>query len=223
MTEPAVTLGGGEAGETPRCSHDLQVAGVGLRLLVTRLLAVVVATLVLVSGSRWAVTGPHLVGQSLFALGSVLATCGFLGRLWALCYISGRKKRQLVTAGPYSMCRHPLYLFSLVGGIGLALATQRLTVALLYVAVVVWLPVVLRDEETFLAEHFADYAAYRRSVPALLPRRVPRLQTGSFELDTRDLHRGLLEIAGFLAVIPVLAIIPALQASGRLPFLFLLP
>lgn len=223
MIEPVVTSGGRETADTPPCAHAQQVAGIGMRLLVTRLLGLLVAALVLVSGSRWAVSGPHLVGHSLFALGAVLATCGFLGRLWALSHISGCKKRRLVTAGPYSMCRHPLYFFSLVGGFGLALATQRLTVALLCVAVAAWLPAVLRGEEAYLAQRFDDYPAYRRSVPALFPRHGPRRQAERVTLDPRDLRRGLLETAGFLAVLPALAVIQALQAGGQLPFLFLLP
>ena len=30
-----------------------------------------------------------------------------LGRLWALMYIAGNKKRELITTGPYSIMRHP--------------------------------------------------------------------------------------------------------------------
>jgi protein-S-isoprenylcysteine O-methyltransferase Ste14 len=36
-------------------------------------------------------------------------------RLWCSLYISGYKNSQLITSGPYSLCRNPLYFFSFVG------------------------------------------------------------------------------------------------------------
>src|SRR5438132_6969037 len=33
-------------------------------------------------------------------------------RLWAMLYVGGRKGTSLATAGPYAMCRHPLYVGS---------------------------------------------------------------------------------------------------------------
>ncbi len=42
------------------------------------------------------------------------------GRAWVLLYIGGRKNSELVTYGPYSITRNPLYVFSLTGITGVA-------------------------------------------------------------------------------------------------------
>jgi len=180
--------------------------------------------LVLVSASRWSVAGPALVGDALFAAGLLLVVVGFLGRLWTRCHIGGRKKRILVTTGPYALCRHPLYLFSLVGGFGLGLCTERLALAALALAAgLLSLPGAIRREESFLAARFGNHQEYRRKVPAILPRWPLRVGEEDLHLGDGELRRIVLEAAGFLAVPALLALVAGYQASGLLPHLFLLP
>ena len=47
-------------------------------------------------------------------LGFVLVVFGSFGRIWASLYIEGNKTKNLITAGPFSMVRNPLYFFSLI-------------------------------------------------------------------------------------------------------------
>ncbi|HET9766026.1 MAG TPA: isoprenylcysteine carboxylmethyltransferase family protein [Thermoanaerobaculia bacterium] len=198
-------------------------AGIRSRLLLTRLLGAFVLLLVLSSASRWTVRGPEPVGEWLFAAGVVLAVAGFAGRTWALCHIGGRKKRQLVRSGPYAVCRHPLYLFSFVGGLGLVLSTQRLTIAAIYVAgFALLMPVAIRREEAYLEREFDGYADYRASVRALLPRwRWARGEAGP--VDLRILGRGVVDAAAFLSPLWLLPLIAQLQQAGVMPFLLVLP
>jgi protein-S-isoprenylcysteine O-methyltransferase Ste14 len=42
-----------------------------------------------------------------------------LGRTWCSLDISGRKKRELVTVGPYALVRNPLYIFTLLEAFGI--------------------------------------------------------------------------------------------------------
>ena len=46
--------------------------------------------------------------------GFILVVFGCFGRIWASLYIEGNKTKNLITAGPFSMVRNPLYFFSLI-------------------------------------------------------------------------------------------------------------
>ena len=166
----------------------------------------------------------RILAVNVFALGLMVAVAGFLGRLWALCHVGDRKKRELVTTGPYSMCRHPLYFFSLVGGVGLALCTERLAVAAFFLVLcAVFLPAWLRSEERYLEERFPDYADYKRAVPAFLPRWGLLRNPDYVTVSSRTLRRALLDSAAFLALLGALELVEGLQAASILPPLFLRP
>lgn len=80
---------------------------------------------------------------------------------------------RFVTPGPYRMVRHPLY----VGWLLAFWATPTMTVAHLLFAVLTTayiLVAIQLEERDLLAAHGPDYAAYRRSVPMLIPRLVRR-------------------------------------------------
>jgi protein-S-isoprenylcysteine O-methyltransferase Ste14 len=223
LIDPAAAVGAtGSEATVPEDQVPL-AAVIRARVLYTRLFGLLVAILVLTSASGWEIAGSPLVGDVMFVAGALLAVAGFFGRLWALCYIGGRKKRQLITDGPYAMCRHPLYFFSLVGGVGLALCTERLAIAGLFVATCLLLvPLAIRSEDNFLAARFPAYEEYRRAVPALLPRPGLLRPPEDVVVEGRSLRRGLLEGAGFLAVVGILELIEALQVAGMLPYLFVL-
>jgi protein-S-isoprenylcysteine O-methyltransferase Ste14 len=60
-------------------------------------------------------TQPMLTGrihEFLEMAGVSLALLCVAGRMWSSLYIGSRKNRELVTAGPYSITRNPLYFFS---------------------------------------------------------------------------------------------------------------
>ena len=217
-------------------AHRSMRKGIRTRLYLTRLVGLAVVAMVVPTASYWSVNGPSVVAEALFVAGALLALAGFGGRLWALSHICGRKKRQLVRSGPYSVCRHPLYSCSLVGGLGLAMCTGRLSVVALYLAAA-WLlvPLTIRTEEAFLQERFADYADYRREVPALLPqwrlgrdRRAaagegPACAEAKLPFDRWAFGRGLTETLAFLSPLALLSLLEHAQGTGALPVLFLLP
>jgi protein-S-isoprenylcysteine O-methyltransferase Ste14 len=199
-------------------------SSIRLRLFLTRGMGLVVVLLVSMSASTWSAPELRRFGDGMFAAGVVLALAGFGGRLWAVRHIGGRKKQELVRTGPYSVCRHPLYLCSLVGGLGLALCTQRLSVTLFYLAAnALLLPLAIRSEERFLEHNFAGYAEYRATVPALLPRW--RLLAGgrAGTVNGRALWRGTLEGACQLLPVLLLPLLEEAQMAGVLPVLFALP
>ena len=82
-----------------------------------------------------------------------------------------QKNEQLTTTGPYAYTRNPLYLGSLILAVGFAIAARNwwIGAALVLIFLAIYLPVI-RGEESFLGEHFPEFAEYARQVPRLLPR-----------------------------------------------------
>src|SRR5689334_20903012 len=53
--------------------------------------------------------------------GFLLVLVCFLGRLWSILYVGGRKNDELISIGPFSITQNPLYFFSTVGTVGIGL------------------------------------------------------------------------------------------------------
>ncbi len=98
----------------------------------------------------------------LDTLGILLVLTGVIGRFWCISYIGGRKSELVFQDGPYSICRHPLYLFSTVASLGLGLMLGSLVMSLVVGMVVfVILSRTAAHEELFLRAKFGpDYDEY---------------------------------------------------------------
>ncbi|HET9226117.1 MAG TPA: isoprenylcysteine carboxylmethyltransferase family protein [Thermoanaerobaculia bacterium] len=201
--------------------NGLQVARTRMRLLVSRAFGLTILILLSLGSSYW--SSAPLIDQALFTLGTFLAVAGFCGRIWCHSYIAGRKKKVLVMDGPYSLCRHPLYFFSLVGGIGLGFCTETVSAALLVaVAFAVYYPQVIRGEETFLSDNFAGYEEYKKRVPLFFPRWSSFVE-GDGMVSVCAFRRELVASGGFLLLIGVFELVEALHATDILPTLFRVP
>ena len=121
----------------------------------------------------WLPTQPIGLGLSLVSLLLMLAGAGFsvyslshLGRSFSLM----AEARRLVTDGPYSRIRHPLYLGEAVSLLGLTLQyLSPLALAILAVQVgfQLWR---MKNEEGVLADQFPEYESYRLRTARLVPR-----------------------------------------------------
>ena len=82
-----------------------------------------------------------------------------------------RKNEALATSGPYAYTRNPLYLGSLLMGVGFAVAARSwwVGVALVVMFFAIYMPVI-RDEETFLRQKFPEFEEYAQRVPSMFPR-----------------------------------------------------
>jgi protein-S-isoprenylcysteine O-methyltransferase Ste14 len=110
----------------------------------------------------------------LLAVGSVwlvMAAIRELGKFWAL---SARilDEHQLITTGPFSLVRHPIYtgMFGLLISTGLCCST----VPAILVAIAIYLAgfsIRAGREDALLLERFGEeFLKYREKTPALLPR-----------------------------------------------------
>jgi protein-S-isoprenylcysteine O-methyltransferase Ste14 len=112
------------------------------------------------------------IGHALLdTLGILLVLSGVIGRFWCISYIGGHKSKLVFQDGPYSICRHPLYLFSTVASLGLGLMLGSLVMSLA-VGMVVFaiLSRTAAHEEIFLRAKFGpDYDEYSARVPRIIP------------------------------------------------------
>lgn len=148
-----------------------------------------------------------------------------VGRGWCSLYIGGRKKTELVTSGPYSMCRNPLYVFSFIGAFGAGAQTGSIAIGVVSAALcwAVFRHVVLR-EEAMLAERFGQaFKRYVNTVPRFRPtwfrwrdEKEISCRPALFLATTRD-------AMWFWIAIPVLDGVKLLQDHGWLTPVIWLP
>jgi len=131
------------------------------------------------SGTFAAISASFLPGGSrregLVLIADVLATAGLAYSVWGLAYLRRSfsimpEARRLVTGGPYSLSRHPVYLGEIATAIGVNLATAGWLSAIAIGYFVVCELLRIRWEERILALTFPnEYPSYARSVPRYLP------------------------------------------------------
>ena len=126
-----------------------------------------------------------------------------VGRIWTSLFICNRKDTELVTDGPFSVCRNPLYLFSFIGAVGLMLAAENPWLAALMVPVF-WgyYHFVIRGEERRLAGIFGSaYEAYREKTPRVFPRLSNYRSRESVQVTLPVMNRAILDASLFLVLI----------------------
>jgi protein-S-isoprenylcysteine O-methyltransferase Ste14 len=137
------------------------------------------------------------------AFGMLLIVPGLLIRALASGHV--RKNEALATSGPYAFTRNPLYLGSLLMGVGFAVAARSwwIGVALVIMFFAIYLPVI-RDEEKFLRSKFPEFEEYARRVPRMLPRVIPARvgePGGGFSMELYWKHREYNALIGAVAMI----------------------
>jgi protein-S-isoprenylcysteine O-methyltransferase Ste14 len=145
------------------------------------------------------------------AFGAILIVPGLLIRALASGHV--RKNEALATSGPYAYTRNPLYLGSLLIGVGFAVAARSWWVGVVLVVMffAIYLPVI-RGEEAYLREKFPEFEEYARRVPRMFPRIFPTIAQGSRERQTADgfsldlylKHREYNALLGTLAMVAAL-------------------
>ena len=118
------------------------------------------------------------VGFWPFWLGAAVTVAGLLFAVWARKYLGRNWSRsvtikqghELITTGPYTVVRHPIYTGILAGFLGVAIAISQVRgfVAFVLIFLVFWIK--LRMEEQWMRSEFGEtYATYAHQTAALVP------------------------------------------------------
>jgi protein-S-isoprenylcysteine O-methyltransferase Ste14 len=113
-----------------------------------------------------------------FWIGAAVTVAGLLFAIWARQHLAGnwssdvtiKQGHELITTGPYTVVRHPIYTGILTGFLGTAIALSQVRgvvgFALMFLAF--WPK--LRTEEKWMRSQFGEaYAVYARKTPSLVP------------------------------------------------------
>lgn len=190
------------------------------RMKSTKIFMALMLLTLTVSASGW--EGKGLLTTLLFLAGTVLVGIATIGRLWCSVYISGYKNDTLICLGPYSISRNPLYFFSMLGAVGLGLATETLIIpASVALAFLLLYPSVIDQEEKKLrALHGARYEEYCHKTPRFWPRWSGLEEPSVYPTHPVVFRRRLFDSLWFVWGIGILEIIEGLHESGVLPTLF---
>ena len=116
--------------------------------------------------------------QGIKLAGLILTIVGCLFAIWARLALganwSGRATvkadHQLVTGGPYSLTRHPIYTGLMAAVVGSALVVGEVRCLIGVFVILLALMIKMSQEEQLMMQTFPEaYPSYRRRVKALIP------------------------------------------------------
>jgi protein-S-isoprenylcysteine O-methyltransferase Ste14 len=192
------------------------------RITHTRLLALLILVLMVVSRNR--IEGSLWEGLLNFA-GLACVIISAFGRVWSSVYISGYKTSSMVELGPYSITRNPLYLFSLIGTVGIGLASGSLLILIMLMLCfgLYYPPVIRREEEDLKAMHGPEFLSYMERVPRFFPKLSLYSEPETYAIKPKQLRRALLDASYFIWVFGAVQLIGKLREAGIFPAFFRIP
>ena len=168
---------------------------------------------------------PAPIAGAVDALALLFAAFASLGRIWCSVFIAGRKDVELVTTGPYALCRHPLYTLSMIGGAGLGLATHSLL--LTGVTLLVLGTLFTRAstaEDRFLAARFEQrFESYRAATPRFWPQRWREPRPETLTVRPAILWKAFVDAGAFLLLFALVVLARRIGDSGLLATPLVLP
>jgi protein-S-isoprenylcysteine O-methyltransferase Ste14 len=171
------------------------------------IITIIAVTIIFVTKPVSPVAAPE--HEVLDTLGLLLIIACAMGRVYASAFLGGFKNNALITYGPYSVVRNPLYVFSLLGVLGISIVSMHLlVVAFAFPAFVVLYYFLIRREEKYLLERFGDaYADYMKKVPRLIPN--PRLYNcpETIEMKPKFLNNAVLDAVWWLIAFQLIEIV----------------
>ena len=166
--------------------------------------------------ARWRVAAGFAVAAAFLLLarptemslgvGFTVGAAGVWLRAWAAGHLA--KYESLAVTGPYAHTRNPLFLGTLLAGIGFSVAGAHAGIGILLAAFFVffYLPAI-EEEEGYLLGKFPGYREYRERVPRLWPKWRPQYPANTaFQFRLYARNREYQALAGYLLGMAVLAV-----------------
>ncbi len=138
------------------------------------------------------------------AAGLLVAAAGLGLRIWSAGHLE--KWQQLAVSGPYRFTRNPLYLGSFLMGLGFTVASGRfvLFILFLFLFVLLYRPVMQREEKELCELYGENYRLYRRRVSLFFPWKPLALgesqKSSSFQWDRVWNNREYNAVLGYLGL-----------------------
>ena len=179
--------------------------------------ALVIVAMSLFTESAW--RDVTLMHDLIQAGGLVLILCGALGRIWSSLYLNGRKNTELMTHGPYSLTRNPLYVFSIMGVTGMGLLSGSLLTGLISGGLIylVFNWVIAQEEDALQMIFGVPYSHYKKHVPRLGITLRHWNNPAHLEISMKALGRTVREALCFLLAGPFFILLNFLHKDGILP------
>lgn len=188
-----------------------------LRIHISRIVAVIFLIIILFTSSKWEEIS--FISNVFFLIGCILVGIASLGRLWCSLYIAGYKNNTLVTLGPYSISRNPLYLFSMIGAVGVGLATETLLIPFVLVLLfAIYYPSVIKSEEKRLLEiHGEKYEEYYNKTPFFFPKISLLKEPESYTVNPKIFRKNIFGALWFIWLMGIMELFEAFHETGILP------
>lgn len=160
--------------------------------------------------------------EGLEFVGYFMVCAAAVGRIYSTAFLGGFKGNKIISYGPFSVCRNPLYMFSFLGVCGIAVMSLHLIVMIIMPLglLAIYIPLIKR-EEAFLTERFGkEFTDYCAKTPRLLPKFSLYNAPEKVEMAPAKLWSAVKDSIMWFAALPLLEIIEGLQSSGILKPVF---
>jgi protein-S-isoprenylcysteine O-methyltransferase Ste14 len=158
-------------------------------------------------------------------LGFVLIVFSGMGRTWSLAYIAGLKSKKVISYGPYSITRNPLYFFSFLGFIGAGLAFGSWIIILLFIFTfaVTHIPIILYEEKKLLNIFGDEFREYMNKVPRFFPKWSLFENPKVAQFHPKQFTKSIIEPTYIILSYGIIKIVVWLHIINILPNILVLP
>ena len=182
------------------------------RIFLSRIAAVICLFFLFRTKSYWE-SKDELVTSFLFLSGIILVAVASLGRMWCSLYIAGYKNKKLITKGPYSICRNPLYFFSMLGMVGVGFSTETFTFPIVFILLFsLYYTFVIKSEENRLRKKFgAAFEEYTEKVPAFFPNFSTFEEPHTYIVNPAVYRRHIFSALWFIWIVGIIQLIEGMK------------